>query len=155
MSLSATSWCFLNTSRDSDSTTSLGSLCQCLTTLSEKKFFCKQQLHIYLALKMFQLEEMQKPLDEGPLCWAADVESCSAWKITVSLRKRNSSYTTNYFRRGESWITVWTCHLIGLRSFMYESHMCQQDCRKREVFNRAAVLRKGCEMYLFIEKWWN
>jgi len=38
MSLSATSWCFLNTSRDSDSTTSLGSLCQCLTSLSEKKF---------------------------------------------------------------------------------------------------------------------
>ena len=38
MSLSATSTNFLNISRDSDSTTSLGSLFQCLTTLSEKFF---------------------------------------------------------------------------------------------------------------------
>jgi len=30
---------FLNTSRDGDSTTSLGSLFQCLTTLSVKNFF--------------------------------------------------------------------------------------------------------------------
>ena len=37
MSLSATSTRFLNASRDGDSTTSLGSLCQCLTTLSDKK----------------------------------------------------------------------------------------------------------------------
>ena len=37
-SLSATSPQFLNTSRDSDSTTSLGSLCQCPTTLTEKNF---------------------------------------------------------------------------------------------------------------------
>ena len=37
MSLSATSPRFLNTSRDSDSTTSLGSLCHCITALSEKK----------------------------------------------------------------------------------------------------------------------
>ena len=39
MSLSAISTLFLNTSRDWDSTTSLGSLCWCITTLSEKKFF--------------------------------------------------------------------------------------------------------------------
>jgi len=39
MSQSATSTRFLNTSRDGDSTTSLGSLFQCLTTLSVKKFF--------------------------------------------------------------------------------------------------------------------
>ena len=39
MALSATSTCFLNTSRSSDSTSSLGSLCYCITTLSEKKFF--------------------------------------------------------------------------------------------------------------------
>ena len=37
-SLSATSPHFLNTSRDSDSTTSLGSLCHCLTALSEEMF---------------------------------------------------------------------------------------------------------------------
>ena len=39
MSLSTTSKRFLNTSRDGDSTTSLESLFQCLTTLSVKKFF--------------------------------------------------------------------------------------------------------------------
>ena len=39
MSWSATSTHFFNTSRDGHSTTSLGSLFQCLTTLSVKKFF--------------------------------------------------------------------------------------------------------------------
>jgi len=39
MSLSATSKRFWNTSRDSDSTTSPGSLCHYSTALSEKKFF--------------------------------------------------------------------------------------------------------------------
>jgi len=38
MSSSATSTHFLNASRDRDSTTSLGRLCQCLTSLSVKKF---------------------------------------------------------------------------------------------------------------------
>ena len=38
MSWSATSTCFLNPSRDRDSTTALGSLVQCLTTLAVKKF---------------------------------------------------------------------------------------------------------------------
>jgi len=39
MSLSTTSKRFLNTSRDGDSTTFLGSPFQCLTTLSVKKLF--------------------------------------------------------------------------------------------------------------------
>ena len=39
MSPNATSTRVLNPSRDGDSTTALGSLCQCLTTLSVKKFF--------------------------------------------------------------------------------------------------------------------
>ena len=43
MSLSASSTHFLNTSMDSDSTTSLGS--QCLTALSEKKFFLISNLN--------------------------------------------------------------------------------------------------------------
>jgi len=37
---------FLNTSRDGDSTTSLGSLFQCLTTLSVKKFFLISNLNL-------------------------------------------------------------------------------------------------------------
>ena len=40
------STCFLNTSRDGDSTTSLGSLFQCLTTLSVKKFFLIYSLNL-------------------------------------------------------------------------------------------------------------
>ena len=39
MALSATSTRLWNTSRDSECTTSLGSLCQHITTLSEKNFF--------------------------------------------------------------------------------------------------------------------
>ena len=46
MSLSTTSKRFLNTSRDGDSTTSLGSLSQCLTTLSVKKFFPISNLNL-------------------------------------------------------------------------------------------------------------
>jgi len=46
MSLSTTSKRFLNTSRDGDSTTSLGSLFQCLTTLSVKKCFLMSNLNL-------------------------------------------------------------------------------------------------------------
>lgn len=45
-SLSATSPLLLNTSRDANITTSLGSLCQCTTTLSEKKFFLLSHLNL-------------------------------------------------------------------------------------------------------------
>jgi len=46
MSRSATSTCFLNTSRDGDSTTSLGSLFQCLTTLSVQKISLISNLYL-------------------------------------------------------------------------------------------------------------
>ncbi|KAJ7396881.1 hypothetical protein BTVI_140557 [Pitangus sulphuratus] len=45
MSLSATSRPFLDTSRDGDSTISLGSPCQCLTVLSRKKFLLMSNLN--------------------------------------------------------------------------------------------------------------
>lgn len=45
---------FFNTSRDGDSTTALGSLFQCLTTLSKKKFFLIANLNIHcLNLTLF------------------------------------------------------------------------------------------------------
>ncbi|EOB03656.1 hypothetical protein Anapl_02449, partial [Anas platyrhynchos] len=44
ISLSSTSKRLLKTSRDGDSTTSLGSLFQCLATLSVKKFFLTSNL---------------------------------------------------------------------------------------------------------------
>jgi len=46
LSLSAVSTQLLNTSRDSGSTTSLGSLCHCLTSLAEKKFFLISNLNL-------------------------------------------------------------------------------------------------------------
>ena len=46
MSLSATSTRLLNTSRDGDSTTSLGSLCHCLPALPEKKLFPVSNLNL-------------------------------------------------------------------------------------------------------------
>ena len=56
MSLSTTSRWFLNTFRDGDSTTYLGSLFQCLTTLSVKKFFLISNLNLpWLNLRPFHL----------------------------------------------------------------------------------------------------
>ena len=56
MFLSTTSACFLDTSRASDSTTSLGSLIQHLTTLLEKKFFLISNLDLpWHNLKLFTL----------------------------------------------------------------------------------------------------
>lgn len=56
MSLSTTSEHFLNTSRDSDSITSLGSLYHCLTTLAEKKFFLTSNFsHPWHNLRPFPL----------------------------------------------------------------------------------------------------
>jgi len=46
MPLSTTSMCLLNTSRDGDSATSLGSLFQCSITLSVKKFFLMTDLNL-------------------------------------------------------------------------------------------------------------
>ena len=45
MSLSTSSKCFMNTSRDSDSTTSLGSLFQCLTIPVVRNFFLTSHLN--------------------------------------------------------------------------------------------------------------
>ena len=54
--LSTTSKWFLNTSRDGDSTTSLGSLFQCLTTLSANNFFLISNLNLpWCILKPFPL----------------------------------------------------------------------------------------------------
>ena len=48
--------CSLNTSRIGDSTTSLGSPFQCLTTLSEKKYFLTSSLNLpWCSLKPFPL----------------------------------------------------------------------------------------------------
>jgi len=46
VSLSATSTWFLNTSRDGDPTATLSSLCHCLSTLSEQKFFLISNLNL-------------------------------------------------------------------------------------------------------------
>jgi len=59
---------FLNVSRDGDSTTSLGSLCQCLTILSENKLFLTSNLYHC---------EHREPEAELPACFLA---ACySAW----------------------------------------------------------------------------
>ena len=55
MSLSATFPCFLNTFRDSDLTTSLGSLFQCITTLLEKFFLISNLNFPWHNLKPFPL----------------------------------------------------------------------------------------------------
>ena len=67
MPLSATSTCLLNTSRDGDSTTSLGSLFQCWTTLSVKKFFLISSLNLpWCNLRPFALVLSQASGTECP-----------------------------------------------------------------------------------------
>ena len=53
LTLSATSTRFLNTFRDSDPTTSLGSLCHCSTTLLEKKFLLISNLRTNQVLPQY------------------------------------------------------------------------------------------------------
>ena len=60
MTLSATSTCFLNTSRDGDSTTPLGSLCLCLTTVSEKNFFFPKIISMWTLYFQFQSSTLTK-----------------------------------------------------------------------------------------------
>ena len=68
MSLSITSTLSLNTSRDSDSTTSLINLFQCLTTLSEHKLFLISNLNLpWCNLKPFHLvHSMGEEADHSP-----------------------------------------------------------------------------------------
>ena len=57
MSLSAASPQFLNTSRDSDSTNSLGCLFQHLTTLLEKKLFLISNLNVFTLFRCCQIHD--------------------------------------------------------------------------------------------------
>ena len=67
MSPSAISPWFLNTSRDSDSPTSLGSLCQCPTTLSKKKYFLISTLNLPLVqLKAIPSRSITVTWKKGP-----------------------------------------------------------------------------------------
>jgi len=104
MSLSATSPHFVSTSRDGDSTISLGSLFQCPTTLSEKKVFLISSLNLpwhnlspfppilflllekradsHLSTTSFQaVVESNKVSSEPPPDWATPVPSAALDKI--------------------------------------------------------------------------
>ena len=80
MSLSATSQWFLNTSRDSDSTTSLGSLSQCITTLPEKKLFLTSNLNV-LRRSLRPLSHALSPVAPRLTLKVPDVYCCSAKSI--------------------------------------------------------------------------
>ena len=87
MSLSTTSKQFLNTSRDGDSTTSLRSLFQCLTTLSVKKFFLISNLNLpWCNLRPFPLilspvtsEKRPTPLYIPFRYWKRTIRSLFDW----------------------------------------------------------------------------
>ena len=80
MSLNTTSKRSLNTSRVSDSTTSLGSPFQYLTTLSEKQYFLTSSLNLpWCSLKPFTYDKLLLYLH-------ALLHDCSAQKYTCSSR---------------------------------------------------------------------
>jgi len=85
MFLRTTSKHFLNISRDSDSTTPLGSLFQCLTTLSEKNLFLITDLNLpWHNLRPFPLALLLITCEKWPfsgirkLCLIAHVEDSDA-----------------------------------------------------------------------------
>lgn len=77
-SLSATPILSLHTSRDGDSTTSLGNLCQCLTTLHEKKFFLISTLSLVIP-------SLGRKLSNSNAVW----ESSIPLLLTVCTRQRD------------------------------------------------------------------
>ena len=66
MSVSATSPHFLNTFRNGDSTTYLGSLCQYFTTLSENKFFLISNLNFLWYNKVITSHSITVTWEERP-----------------------------------------------------------------------------------------
>ena len=83
MSQSATSTRFLNTPRDGDSTTSLGSLFQCLTTLSVKKFFLISSLNLpWCNLRPLPLILLLVTWEKRPIC---EHRSLQVPSMTVSV----------------------------------------------------------------------
>jgi len=77
MSLSTASKQLLNTFRDGDSTTSLGSLCHCLTTLDEKKFFLIHNPNLsWCNLRPFPLVLSTNYMGEPPLLHNLPSDSC-------------------------------------------------------------------------------
>ena len=83
MSLSTTPKCLLNISRDSDSTTSLGSPFQHLVTLSEKKFFLTSNLKLpWHNLRPFSIASyMEEEFNPPPHCNFLS-ESCREWRVS-------------------------------------------------------------------------
>ena len=96
--LSAVSPCSLNTSSDGDPTTSLGSLCQCLTTHSDKKCFLISNLnHLGHNIRPFlssyhcHLGEEADPhlttisfqgvMDSAAWAWAWERDLSDAWEL--------------------------------------------------------------------------
>ena len=89
----ATSPCFLHTSRDGDSTTSLGSLCHCLTTPSEKKFCQISKLNHVLqrdATASLRHFLRRPPGKEASMVWA----SCRNHQSKVRMYIIDSIYHT-------------------------------------------------------------
>ena len=111
MLLSATSPQFFTSSRDNDSTTSLGSLCQCITTLSVKKFFPNIQPEPFLKSWSFLCNSSH---DCGHEC-------CSwgqywGWLCLISLLviwTRGLSAPSVSLRMTPSWGEVSICLQVG------------------------------------------
>jgi len=77
MSLGATWPWFLNTSKDCDCTTSLGSLSQCIATLSEKKFFLISLISNIFSSAPIGVREIG-PSDLSGHWIGASIHSCSS-----------------------------------------------------------------------------
>jgi len=117
--LSATSTLFLNTTRDADSSTPLGNLCQCIVTLLEKKLFLIPNLKEE-ALALNSVTLFNQKLSTG-------IKTTAIFKLCelsfVPKKELNSSKTPK---------ALFVCHLWSF--IFYEPHFeIQETWRKKSL----------------------
>ena len=126
MSLSTTSRHFLNTFRDGDSTTSLGSPFQCLAALSVKKFFPDIQPKLTLA----QLETTSP----HPV-------TCHQWEETNPALTLSIQISLKYYTH--CWLLL--CHL----TWSQFSFLDRAECQTKWQLNVSTAERTGKVFFLF------
>ena len=130
MSFSTAFKCFLNTSRDSDSTTSLDSPFQCLITFSEKKFFLLPNLNLpWCNLRLFPLVLL--PVTHEKSSTAVEVELSHQYPITCCC-----------------------CVTDGSRGAIWQNGFWLGSVDRAKVCHWIPPCRKKCNPLTFISAFW-
>jgi len=121
MSLSATSPWFLHTSRGSDCTTSLGSLCQCLTTVAEKIFFLTSNLNLQLEVILsHRRRSWRKGLSPNDLSYFI----CSP-KVRIICKLKSSCNACTQILDGKSTHATCTMNMYNELGYIIQTHAAE------------------------------